>query len=200
MFISADQFCFRACLGKDPDWNKKQCPHIYDVMGCNWNVPSHAYNNVGVFEDCQGEDGEPTGVDGTSTFYQDHGVTPLAHDPPASSMCSSVPTPMYNPNAPPINFHNYTHQNSITPYPPGTGSNGTSPGTNPGTSPGTSPGGMVPISRSNTTHPITNPTPESNGTTAPTSDAGPSAFGAAFSPATIISGAVATLALFTIAF
>ncbi len=38
-FISYNQFCIRACYHKDGD--KSWCNHIYDVMGCEWNMPAN---------------------------------------------------------------------------------------------------------------------------------------------------------------
>ncbi|KAK0209371.1 hypothetical protein IW262DRAFT_1468912 [Armillaria fumosa] len=58
-FMSADQFCFRACTptrNNAPGW----CQHIYNDMGCAWNVPIN-YSS-GVFESCQGDSGQPMGV------------------------------------------------------------------------------------------------------------------------------------------
>lgn len=85
-FISDTQFCFRACKPGPmaPTW----CQHIYDVMGCNWNMPANY--NPGVFENCQGDSGQPMGVYGTSTFHQGDPVTPSAHPIPSSSSCTTL--------------------------------------------------------------------------------------------------------------
>ncbi|KIY64068.1 carbohydrate-binding module family 13 protein [Cylindrobasidium torrendii FP15055 ss-10] len=86
-FISDSEFCFRACVGANAaEW----CQHIYDVMGCYWNMPAN-YDS-GVFENCDSDDGEPMGVYGTSTWYQGVNPTPAAHAAPASSNCQSLPT------------------------------------------------------------------------------------------------------------
>ncbi|KAK0218515.1 hypothetical protein EDD85DRAFT_781045 [Armillaria nabsnona] len=86
-FMAADQFCFRACNpagSMAPTW----CQHIYDVMGCAWNMPAN-YGS-GVFESCQGDSGQPMGVYGTSTFHQGDASTPDAHPVPSSSQCTTV--------------------------------------------------------------------------------------------------------------
>ncbi|GJE85190.1 hypothetical protein PsYK624_012680 [Phanerochaete sordida] len=87
-YMSDTQFCFRAC--KDGANAPALCQHIYDEMGCAWNMPAN-YSS-GVFERCEGDSGEPMGVYGTSTFSQGDPSTPPAHDPPASSACTTVPS------------------------------------------------------------------------------------------------------------
>jgi hypothetical protein len=44
------------------------------------------------FTSCQGDDTEPMGVYGSSTFYQGEPTTPDAHTPGATSKCSTVST------------------------------------------------------------------------------------------------------------
>ncbi|KAG5652613.1 hypothetical protein H0H81_004395 [Sphagnurus paluster] len=92
-FISDNEFCFRACIGGDATVN---CNHIYDVMGCEWNIPANY--NEGTFETCDGDDDLPMGVYGTSTWYQGVSPTPPAHPPAPSSNCVSVPTVSVTPN------------------------------------------------------------------------------------------------------
>ncbi|CEH16061.1 hypothetical protein CBOM_05936 [Ceraceosorus bombacis] len=36
-FMSWNQYCFRACWGNDAG---ARCQHIYDVLGCQWNIPA----------------------------------------------------------------------------------------------------------------------------------------------------------------
>ncbi|KAL5507691.1 hypothetical protein ACEPAH_5309 [Sanghuangporus vaninii] len=86
-FISYNEFCFRACTGPNAAIN---CNHIYDVMGCWWNMPAN-YDS-GVFESCDADDDLPMGVYGTSTWYQGVEPTPAAHPAASSSNCQSVPT------------------------------------------------------------------------------------------------------------
>ncbi|KAG8743999.1 hypothetical protein FRC10_010978 [Ceratobasidium sp. 414] len=88
-FMSATDFCIRACRD-DGVLPKKQCNHIYDLQGCDWNMP--ASYTQGVFEDCKGDVGLPMGIYGTSTFQQGHGATPPAHPIPPSSQCTSYST------------------------------------------------------------------------------------------------------------
>lgn len=84
--MSATAFCIRAC--KDGPNAAKLCNHIYDVLGCGWNMPGNY--DQGVFENCLGDTAEPMGIYGTSTFYQGEPTTPPAHPPPASSECKPV--------------------------------------------------------------------------------------------------------------
>ncbi|KAF9043502.1 hypothetical protein BDZ89DRAFT_943726 [Hymenopellis radicata] len=88
-FMAADQFCFRACnpAGADaPAW----CQHIYDVMGCAWNMPANY--DAGVFESCDGDSGQQMGVYDGSTFHQGDGATPPPHPTPSSSNCKTTST------------------------------------------------------------------------------------------------------------
>ncbi|KAL5522774.1 hypothetical protein ACEPAG_8792 [Sanghuangporus baumii] len=87
-FMSATSFCFRGC--KDGPNAPALCQHIYDEMGCEWNMP--ASYDAGVFEQCAGDTGEPMGVYGGSTFHQGDAVTPDPHPAPSSSQCSKVAT------------------------------------------------------------------------------------------------------------
>lgn len=51
-FVSDTEFCFRAC--KDGPNAPALCNHIYDLMGCDWNMPG----NYGTgFDQCLGDDG-----------------------------------------------------------------------------------------------------------------------------------------------
>jgi hypothetical protein len=51
--MSATQFCIRAC--KEEAQGPALCNHIYDVMGCDWNMPGNYA--AGTFEDCLGDSG-----------------------------------------------------------------------------------------------------------------------------------------------
>ncbi len=86
-FMSWNQFCLRACWGQRA---AAQCEHIYDVMGCRWNIPANY--DEGVFETCDGDVAQLQGIYGSSTFRQGDPVTPTAHPAPASSQCSTVNT------------------------------------------------------------------------------------------------------------
>ncbi|KAJ3486212.1 hypothetical protein NLI96_g4398 [Meripilus lineatus] len=83
-FMSDSEFCFRGC--KDGPNAPALCQHIYDVMGCGWNMPGNYA--AGTFERCLGNSGEPMGVYGGSTFHQGDGNTPPAHPAPATSSCT----------------------------------------------------------------------------------------------------------------
>ena len=86
-FMSYNQFCIRACWGERA---AAQCEHIYDVMGCRWNIPANY--DAGVFETCDGAIGQLQGIYGSSTFRQGDPVTPSAHPAPSSSNCSTQRT------------------------------------------------------------------------------------------------------------
>jgi len=86
-FLSHDMFCIRACIGAKAT---KLCNHIYDEMGCEWNIPADYSKDK--YENCDGDDAEPMGVYGTSTWSQHTSPTPAAHPAPASSNCVAVPS------------------------------------------------------------------------------------------------------------
>ncbi|CUA67923.1 hypothetical protein RSOLAG22IIIB_13573 [Rhizoctonia solani] len=89
-FQSATDFCIRAC--KDGPGAKQRCQHIYDLTGCQWNIPGEY--GAG-FTNCEGDSTIPMGLypqpDGsTSTFRQGHGPTPAPHPPASTSMCTTL--------------------------------------------------------------------------------------------------------------
>ncbi|KAJ2918133.1 hypothetical protein MD484_g2246, partial [Candolleomyces efflorescens] len=86
-FISDREFCIRACIGPR---SKQLCNHIYDVMGCWWNMPANY--GAGVYEECVGNPATPMGVYGTSTWFQGVSPTPPPHPAPASSSCTTMST------------------------------------------------------------------------------------------------------------
>jgi len=88
-FMSDSQFCFRACNPAGPN-APGNCQHIYDEMGCDWNMPANY--SAGSFENCQGDSAQPMGVYGTSTFFQGGPNTPAAHPIPSSSLCTTLST------------------------------------------------------------------------------------------------------------
>ncbi|TCD62764.1 hypothetical protein EIP91_006436 [Steccherinum ochraceum] len=87
-YMSDSMFCFRAC--KEGPQAPTFCQHVYDVMGCQWNMPANY--NAGTFERCVGDSGEPMGVYGGSTFHQGQPATPDAHPAPSSSQCTTLST------------------------------------------------------------------------------------------------------------
>ena len=52
-FVAQGEFCIRAC--KDGPAAAALCQHIYDLMGCRWNMPGNY--NAG-FDTCNGESGK----------------------------------------------------------------------------------------------------------------------------------------------
>ncbi|KAH9852365.1 hypothetical protein C2E23DRAFT_826975 [Lenzites betulinus] len=87
-FVSDTEFCFRGC--KDGPNAPALCQHIYDVMGCEWNMPGNYA--AGSFDRCLADTGEPMGVYGTSTFHQGDPSTPAAHPAPPTSSCTTTST------------------------------------------------------------------------------------------------------------
>lgn len=87
-FMSDSEFCFRAC--KPGPGAPGMCQHIYDVMGCNWNMPANYAS--GAFENCKADSAQPMGVYGGSTFHQGDPSTPAAHPIPSSSQCAPFGT------------------------------------------------------------------------------------------------------------
>ncbi|CEH18535.1 hypothetical protein CBOM_05264 [Ceraceosorus bombacis] len=89
-FMSATDFCFRACFPGNRATSL--CRHTYDVLGCGFNMPGNYAS--GVFEECDGNDAQDImyGYPGLSSFQQDdtsRGVAvPSPHPAPASSNCS----------------------------------------------------------------------------------------------------------------
>lgn len=114
-FISSGEFCFRACNG-GPN-ARKLCQHIYDVMGCYWNMPANY--DAGVFENCEGDNAQPMGIYGTSTWFQGVNPTPAAHPAPASSNCAALPTVGVTNLRKKRNFMNYEVERAAEPEPTG---------------------------------------------------------------------------------
>ncbi|KAH7886911.1 hypothetical protein F5I97DRAFT_1927198 [Phlebopus sp. FC_14] len=83
-FVSDNQFCFRAC--KPSLSTPTMCQHIYDIMGCEWNMPANY--SEGVFETCLGDSAEPMGMYGSSMFYGGQPVTLPPPPVPSSSSCT----------------------------------------------------------------------------------------------------------------
>ena len=86
-FVGSDFFCFKACdpAGANDD---KYCEHIYDRIGCNYNMPNQA--KEGVFESCQGENQDYPGE------YLENGVT-MTYTQPGEGI---APEPTYTPRMP----------------------------------------------------------------------------------------------------
>ncbi|KAJ7163821.1 hypothetical protein C8R43DRAFT_254231 [Mycena crocata] len=85
-FMGQDEFCFRIC---DPKGSNAPgyCQHIYDTLGCEWNMPGNYKTG---FDTCHADSGEPMGVYSSSTFHQGDPVTPDAHPAPSPTSCTTV--------------------------------------------------------------------------------------------------------------
>jgi hypothetical protein len=107
MFIGSNTFCFKACNPANPQ-APLLCQHIYDRIGCNYNVPST--NPDGVFESCLGEDMSPPGIyvsnGETITYHQPAEslgpITSVPYTPvvPASSQCTTYQSSALYPSLP----------------------------------------------------------------------------------------------------
>ncbi|GAA95539.1 uncharacterized protein L969DRAFT_92670 [Mixia osmundae IAM 14324] len=88
MFVSSNQFCVRVC--KEGGYGTSYCQHVYDVMGCDWNMPANY--DAGVLESCVGDSDIPMGIynNGSSTFSQGQAYTPPAQPAAPSSKCVTV--------------------------------------------------------------------------------------------------------------
>jgi len=91
-FVGGGQFCFKACYNSitSPDY----CENTYDLVGCEYNMPSAAQN--GSFTECDGDVQEVVGVytSGGQTLtwaMPDPLNTPPPYQPvvPASSNCKT---------------------------------------------------------------------------------------------------------------
>lgn len=58
-FMGGNAFCAKACKPDGPN-AAKYCEHVYDRIGCAYNAPNAAQNNV--FESCKGENMDFVGV------------------------------------------------------------------------------------------------------------------------------------------
>ncbi|KAG5642770.1 hypothetical protein DXG03_002149 [Asterophora parasitica] len=73
--MGANAFCLKACDPAGPN-AAHFCEHIFDRIGCAYNAPNRAQNNV--FESCLGENQDFPGV------YVENGVTRTYTQPPES--------------------------------------------------------------------------------------------------------------------
>ena len=67
-FVGSGLFCVKICYNSitDPDY----CLNIYDLVGCQYNMPSNVQN--GTFTSCDGDLQDVVGVysvDGVSKYY-----------------------------------------------------------------------------------------------------------------------------------
>ncbi|KAK4049068.1 hypothetical protein OIV83_004430 [Microbotryomycetes sp. JL201] len=89
-FLAYNELSLRACFpGSDA---KRYCPHVYDVMGSQWNHPGKYSSG---FDSCNSKPSTlPPGVysknGGLSTWYQGQNPTPPAGPAPSVSNCRSV--------------------------------------------------------------------------------------------------------------
>jgi hypothetical protein len=82
-------FCFKVC---DPAGTNAAnfCQHIYDRIGCEYNAPNNAQNDV--FESCQGDNQDYPGV------YTDNGQV-MTYTQPAESL-GPIESMPYQPRVP----------------------------------------------------------------------------------------------------
>jgi hypothetical protein len=86
-FIGSDSFCFKAC---DPAGANAAdfCEHIYDRIGCTFNMPNQARNET--FEACKGENQDYPGI------YTENGAV-MTYTQPGEGI---EPNPTYTPKMP----------------------------------------------------------------------------------------------------
>lgn len=88
-FMSESEYCIRVC--KDGPMAPTYCGHVYDINGCQWNIPGR-YDDG--FERCQADNTLPMGLypqpDGsTSTYSPRASPVPTPHPAAASSNCQT---------------------------------------------------------------------------------------------------------------
>ncbi|KAM6503981.1 carbohydrate-binding module family 13 protein [Amanita muscaria] len=86
-FISDSEFCFRACVGPQAT---VYCNHIYDVMGCYWNMPANY--DAGYLRIASATMTSPWAFTEQAPWYQGVNPTPPAQPAASSSNCQSLPT------------------------------------------------------------------------------------------------------------
>ncbi|MBW0488269.1 hypothetical protein O181_027984 [Austropuccinia psidii MF-1] len=90
-FLGNGVFCFKACDPASPN-AASLCEHVYDRIGCQYNMPADYKGINGVFQSCKGEDQLPVGV------YEENGIRKVWKQPPESlGPITSVP---YKPTIP----------------------------------------------------------------------------------------------------
>jgi len=88
-FVGGDAFCFKACDPAGAD-AARYCEHIFDRIGCAYNVPNNAQD--GVFEVCDGDNQAFPGI------YTENGVE-MTYTQPAESL-GAISTMPYDPVVP----------------------------------------------------------------------------------------------------
>jgi len=86
-FMGGDAFCIKACDPAGPN-AAHFCEHIFDRIGCSYNMPNQAQN--GTFESCLGESQDYPGV------YTENGQVMTYTQPPEGV----APSPTYTPKMP----------------------------------------------------------------------------------------------------
>ncbi|KAG0149796.1 hypothetical protein CROQUDRAFT_104754 [Cronartium quercuum f. sp. fusiforme G11] len=78
-FVGGGIFCFKAC---DPslDNGAELCEHVYDRIGCAYNMPADYKTINGTFTSCKGDDQLPVGV-----YYDAQGNKKKWSQPPESA-------------------------------------------------------------------------------------------------------------------
>jgi len=84
-FVGGGIFCLKVCDPASPN-GAELCQHIYDRIGCAYNVPADYAAINGTFTSCKGDDQLPPGV------YVENGQTMTYSQPPESlGPISSIP-------------------------------------------------------------------------------------------------------------
>ncbi|KAF5334546.1 hypothetical protein D9611_013823 [Ephemerocybe angulata] len=88
-FVGGNKFCFKACDPAGPN-AAHFCEHIYDRIGCDYNIPNAAQDKV--FESCLGDNQDYPGV------YTSNGQV-MTYTQPAESL-GAISTMPYTPKVP----------------------------------------------------------------------------------------------------
>ncbi|KAJ2915386.1 hypothetical protein MD484_g5027, partial [Candolleomyces efflorescens] len=88
-FIGGNKFCFKACDQSKPN-AAHYCEHIFDRIGCDYNIPNNAVD--GVFEHCKGDNQDFPGI------YTENGEVKTYTQPPES--LGAISTMPYQPKVP----------------------------------------------------------------------------------------------------
>jgi len=88
-FMGGNAFCLKVCDPAGPN-AASYCQHIYDRIGCAYNVPNAAQDKV--FETCQGDNADFPGI------YTSNGVV-VTYTQPAESL-GAISTMPYQPRVP----------------------------------------------------------------------------------------------------
>ncbi|CAO1618279.1 unnamed protein product [Sympodiomycopsis kandeliae] len=83
-FMSDKEFCIRACY--DGNLATTLCRHVYDTLGCSWNMPGNY--TPGVYQVCHTENAMDVAFHDGKEYHQDDGPAPDPYPPPRVLDCT----------------------------------------------------------------------------------------------------------------